>query len=78
MSEYAQRFAENDIDASVLRDLTGQDLKGLNCLAEAAQIVETTDEPFSGAALHRLRGDLLNAAGNRAAAERSYPGGYES
>jgi predicted negative regulator of RcsB-dependent stress response len=28
--------------------------------------------------LHRLRGDLLNAAGNRAAAERSYPGGYES
>ena len=27
MSEYAQRFAENDIDVSVLRDLTDQDLK---------------------------------------------------
>ena len=29
MSEYASRFAENDIDASVLRDLTDQDLKEL-------------------------------------------------
>ena len=29
MSEYAQRFAENDIDVSVLRDLTDQDLKEL-------------------------------------------------
>ena len=29
MSEYAQRFAENDIDTSVLRDLTDQDLKEL-------------------------------------------------
>ena len=29
MSEYAQRFAENHIDFSVLRDLTDQDLKDL-------------------------------------------------
>jgi class 3 adenylate cyclase len=29
MPEYAQRFAENDIDASVLPDLTDQDLKDL-------------------------------------------------
>ena len=29
MSEYAERFAENDIDVSVLRDLTDQDLKEL-------------------------------------------------
>jgi hypothetical protein len=29
MSEYAQRFAENDIDTSVLRDLSDQDLKEL-------------------------------------------------
>ena len=29
MSEYAQRFAENDIDASVLPELTDQDLKDL-------------------------------------------------
>jgi class 3 adenylate cyclase len=29
MSDYAQRFAENDIDPSVLRHLTDQDLKEL-------------------------------------------------
>jgi class 3 adenylate cyclase len=29
MSEYTQRFAENDIDFAVLRDLTDQDLKEL-------------------------------------------------
>ncbi len=29
MSEYAQRFAESDIDTSVLRHLTDQDLKEL-------------------------------------------------
>jgi SAM domain (Sterile alpha motif)/Adenylate and Guanylate cyclase catalytic domain len=29
MSEYAERFAENDIDISVLRHLTDQDLKEL-------------------------------------------------
>ena len=29
MAEYAQRFAENDIDTFVLRDLTDQDLKEL-------------------------------------------------
>jgi len=29
MSEYAQRFAENDIDFAVLGDLTDQDLKEL-------------------------------------------------
>jgi class 3 adenylate cyclase/tetratricopeptide (TPR) repeat protein/ABC-type transport system involved in cytochrome c biogenesis ATPase subunit len=29
MSEYAHRFADNDIDASVLRELTDQDLKDL-------------------------------------------------
>jgi class 3 adenylate cyclase len=32
MSEYAQRFAESDIDTSVLRDLTDQDLKELGVL----------------------------------------------
>jgi integrase/recombinase XerD len=29
MSEYTERFADNDIDASVLRDLTDQDLKDI-------------------------------------------------
>jgi len=45
---------------------------GLNCLAEAAQIIETTDERCSETELHRLRGDLLSAAGDQSAAERSY------
>jgi predicted ATPase len=50
----------------------GQPSEGLNSLAEAEQIIETTDERFNEAELHRLRGDLLNAAGDRPAAERSY------
>jgi hypothetical protein len=33
MSEYAQRFAENRIDFSVLPDLTDQHLKDLDCLS---------------------------------------------
>src|SRR4249919_1867083 len=32
MEEYAQRFAENAIDLSVVRDLTEQDLKDLGVL----------------------------------------------
>ena len=32
LSEYAQRFAENAIDLSVIRDLTEQDLKDLGIL----------------------------------------------
>jgi tetratricopeptide (TPR) repeat protein len=44
-----------------------------NCLAEAAMIVETTDERYLEAELlHRVPGDLLNAAGDRSAAERHY------
>jgi predicted ATPase len=50
----------------------GSPAEGLNCLAEAAQIIETTDERCYEAELHRLRGDLLNATGDRAATERSY------
>ena len=50
----------------------GQPVDGLNCLAEAAQIMRTTDEMFREAELHRLRGDLLNATGDPSKAERSY------
>jgi len=44
----------------------------LNCLTEAAQIIETTDERYREAEMHRLRGDALDAAGDSAAAEQSY------
>jgi class 3 adenylate cyclase/tetratricopeptide (TPR) repeat protein len=50
----------------------GKPVDGLNCLAEAAQIIETTDERYSEAELHRLRGDLLNTTGDPSAAEQSY------
>ena len=36
MSEYAQRFAENRIDVSVLRDLTDQDLKDIGVRSRAS------------------------------------------
>ena len=50
----------------------GQLKESLNCLAEAAQIIEMTEERYYEAELLRLRGDLLNAIGDRAAAEQSY------
>jgi predicted ATPase len=52
--------------------MLGQPVEGLNCLAEAAQIIETTEERNSEAELHRLRGDLLNATGDPSAAEQNY------
>jgi predicted ATPase len=44
----------------------------LSYLAEAAHLIETTGERYAEAELHRLRGDLLNAAGNLTGAEQSY------
>ena len=50
----------------------GQLLEGQNCLAEAGQLIEATDERSSEVELHRLRGDLMNARGDQAAAEQNY------
>jgi predicted negative regulator of RcsB-dependent stress response len=52
--------------------MLGQREEGLNCLAEASNIIETTQERIDEAESHRLRGELLNASGDRSAAERSY------
>ena len=52
--------------------MLGQPIEGLNHLAEAAQIIETTDERYVEAEMHRLRGNLLNATGDPSAAEQSY------
>jgi class 3 adenylate cyclase len=60
MSEYTQRFAENDIDAGVLRDLTDQDLKDigislghrrrlLRAIAEFAGTAPTMPQPAAAA-----------------------------
>ena len=50
----------------------GRPVEGQIGLAEATQFIETTDERYNEAELHRLQGDLLNATGDLAAAERSY------
>ena len=50
----------------------GQPVEALNCLAEAAQIIETTDDRFSEANVHWLRGNLMIATGDIVAAEQSY------
>jgi hypothetical protein len=39
--------------------MRGQRAEGLNCLVQAAQFVETTEERVQEAELHRIRGDLL-------------------
>jgi hypothetical protein len=52
MSEYTQRFAENDIDTSVLRDLTDQDLKDLGVsLGHRRKILRAISELSSAAPL---------------------------
>jgi predicted ATPase len=52
--------------------MLGRAVEGLNCLAEAAQMIETTEERYQEAELHRLRGDLLNTTGDSFGAERNY------
>jgi predicted ATPase len=50
----------------------GKPDESLNCLTEAATIIEKTDGRLFEAALHRLRGEVLNAICDEAAAEQSY------
>jgi class 3 adenylate cyclase/tetratricopeptide (TPR) repeat protein len=50
----------------------GQPVEGLDCLTEAARIIEMTGERCYAAEMHRCRGDLLNATGNLSEAEQSY------
>jgi tetratricopeptide (TPR) repeat protein len=53
--------------------LLGQNAEAKNFLAEAARIVETTGERvYQAEVLHRVPGDLLNAAGDQSGAERHY------
>jgi tetratricopeptide (TPR) repeat protein len=50
----------------------GHLLEGQKCLVEAAQLIETTQERSGEAELHRLRGGMMNARGDQAAAEQNY------
>ena len=73
MSEYAQRFAENKIDVSVLRHLTDQDLKEIGVslghrrkmLAAIAELVGTISSPEAG-----------RRSGAEAARHRRAPSGH--
>ena len=86
MSEYAQRFAENDIDFSVLRDLTDQDLEGPwrlarsspeDCLRAIAELDDSVGYRTS-VILHRRSSDAAApppttaATGREAAGERRH------
>jgi len=46
--------------------------EAFNRLTDAIRLVDTTKERWVEAELHRMRGDLLIATGDRAAAEASY------
>ena len=50
----------------------GQPEEGLNRLVEAAKLVETTQECWAEAEMHRLRGTLLLSMSKHADAENSY------
>ncbi len=50
----------------------GRPDEGLNCLTEAATIIEMTDGRLIEPALHWSRGEVLNATGDEGAAEQSY------
>jgi predicted ATPase len=52
--------------------MAGQPAEGLNWLAQATQEVETTQERWAEAEMHRLRGTLLLSMREHAAAEESY------
>ena len=53
--------------------MLGQPAEARNRLAEAAQFVDITDERFlESELLHRVPGDLLNAAGDQSGAEQRY------
>ena len=50
MSEYAQRFAENGIDVSVLPHLTDQDLKDIGVLLGHRRKILAAIDELAGAA----------------------------
>ena len=50
---------------------TNQPVERVNCLAEAGEIIERTQERYNEGQLHRPRGDLLNTTGDQAAASET-------
>ena len=54
LSQYAQRFADNAIDLSVMRDLTEQDLKDLGVLLGHRRKILRAIARLMGSLPHRL------------------------
>jgi hypothetical protein len=50
----------------------GRPAEGLSRLHEAAQFIETTDERYYEAEVHRVKADVLRIAGEHAEVEQSY------
>jgi hypothetical protein len=66
MEEYAQRFAENAIDLSVVRDLTEQDLKDLGVLlGHRRKMLRAIAELGEGLLLPRSRQPPRRCRGTR-------------
>jgi hypothetical protein len=74
MSEYAQRFAENDIDFAILVELTDQDLEkiGVKSLGHRRKILRAIAELGGGKAATKpaALSEVIPAATPRDAAER--------
>ena len=58
MSEYAERFVENHIDESIIRDLTDQDLKdlGVGSLGHQRQLLRAIQELGDHPHSHQIGG----------------------
>jgi SAM domain (Sterile alpha motif) len=73
MSEYAQRFAENDIDVSVLRHLTDQDLKELGVsLGHRRKMLAAIIELAVGAPPQQAASPPRTASAGRSRASTAY------
>ena len=69
LGQYAQRFAENDINFSILSDLTDQDLKelGMSSLGHRRQLLRAIAE------LSRAEKDILKTTDAPAAPVAPHP-----
>src|SRR5215831_2432027 len=72
MSEYADRFAENRIDLSVLRDLSDQDLKdlGVAALGDRRRMLRAISELSAAAPPPGPRAPVISAPAAQDTAER--------
>ena len=71
LSEYVQRFAANDVDVSVLRHLTNQDLKEISVSLEHRRKILASIAELAGAAPTRSQPAGPPAGADRAGVRRA-------